>query len=78
MTEVIQETAEEVVVLQPTIVEPTADDIFSQPEKQKLFYSYSAMLDWVTWARPSQFNMRSGVIAATPVWEVQYMNSNGD
>jgi len=59
------------------ILEPTADDVLSTQDKQKLFYSYNGMLEWLAFARPAQCNIRAGVLYGVAVWEVVYTNSNG-
>jgi hypothetical protein len=46
-------------------------------QRSKLFHNYNVMLDWLSFSRPSMFQVNSGVVNGKVAWEIVYVASNG-
>ena len=58
------------------LLEPTADDIFSEQNKRKIFRNKSAMCDYLSMTKAVAGQFRIGNMNGVQVWELVYISED--
>ena len=58
------------------LLEPTADDVFSEQNKRKLFRTKSAMCDYLSMTSTVAGHFRMGNMNGTDVYELVYISED--
>ena len=58
------------------LLEPTADDVFSEQNKRKLFRTKSALCDYLSMTKAVAGQFRIGDMNGVQVWELVYISED--
>ena len=58
------------------LLEPTADDVFSEQNKRKIFRNKSAMCDYISMTKAVAGQFRTGDMDGVQVWELVFISED--